>query len=229
MSHAVQAGVPLVRVHVDESRTDTANRHAPAAATSDVVHLTGRVPDALARFVRADDVLVIGTGKTGFIRGRVFGTVSLQITAEVECTVAVVPQADLRFRTGIVAGVKDDDLMPAIVRAAWGEARSRNEPMQVIHSSSAALVPVPIETRGPVLDRAAVLAGVGVDVRTRATSRRPAEALLDGSRNAMLLVIGAGHRRGVGPALGSVTHDVLVNINAPVLIVQPSPLNRAEP
>lgn len=225
-SHASQAGVPLVRVHVDGSNPDAVHRPTPDSPMTDVVHIAGRIPEALARFVRDDDILVIGTGKTGFIRSRVFGTVSLQIADAVGCTVAVVPQVDLRFRTGIVAGVKNDDLLPAIVHAAVAEARSCHQPVQVVHSSFAALVPAPLETRGPALDQATALASTGgsdANVRTRATARPPAEALLDASRNASLLVIGPGHRRGTGHAIGSVTHDVLMNINAPVLIVRRSP------
>lgn len=230
-SHASLAGVPLVRVHVGGANTDGATLRAAGHAASDLVHVIGPVPEALARFVRDEDILVIGTGKTGFIRGRVFGTLSLQISAGVRCTVAVVPQVDLRFRTGVVAGVEDDDLLPLIVHAAADEARIRNESLMLVHSSFAGLVPDPIETRGPVLDYAvSVAAGSepGVKARTRETARPPAEALLDASRNASLLVVGAGRPRGAGHALGSVTHDVLVNINAPVLIVRPSPVNRAD-
>lgn len=214
-SHASLAGVPLVRVHVGGAHADD--------ATDDVVHLTGPVPEALARFVTDDDILVIGTGKTGFIRSRIFGTLSLQITAEVGCTVAVVPQVDLRFRKGVVAGMKDDDLMPSIAHAAADEARARKEPLLLVHSSYAGYVPGPIGTRGPVLDEAATavtMSAPGVAARTRATARPAAEALLDASRNASLLVVGAGHPRGAGHALGAVTHDVLVNINAPVLVVR---------
>ncbi|MFS6528178.1 universal stress protein [Microbacterium aurugineum] len=230
-SHASFADVPLVRVHVVTPDVVAARRHPDEAAAHDPVHVTGRVPDALARFVGADDILVIGTGKTGFIRSRVFGTLSLQIVAEVACTVAVIPDVDLRFRSGVVAGVKDDELVPAIVRASGDEARARREPLHLIQSSSVGLVPAPVETQGTALDRAALAArenGV-VRVRTHATARSPAEALLDASRNAALLVIGAGHPRGAGHAIGSVTHDVLVNINAPVLIVRASRMGHAEP
>lgn len=232
VSHASLSRVPLVRVHVGRADVVAARRqHADRTAAQDSVLLTGRVPDALARFVGADDILVIGTGKTGFIRSRVFGTLSLQIAAAVTCTVAVVPEVDLRFRSGVVAGVKDDDLVPAIVLAAADEACARREPLQLIQSSFAGLVPVPVATRGSVLDRAASAARAnGVTrVRTHGTARPPAEALLDASRNASLLVIGAGHPRGAGHAFGSVTHDVLVNINAPVLIVRTPLRNHAEP
>lgn len=230
-SHAALAGVPLVRVHVSPTTAAEPAAHTHEDSEIHRVLAPGPVPEVLARFVHADDVLVIGTGKTGFIRSRVFGTLSLQIATEVQCAVAVIPQTDLRFRTGIVAGVKDDDLLPAIVRAAAAEGRTRGEPLQLIHSSYDGPVPAPVEIRGPVLERAASQAMShlsGSKVRTRITGRSPAEALLDASRNASLLVVGAGHPRGAGHALGSVTHDVLVNINAPVLVVRPSLTDRGE-
>lgn len=230
-SHASLAGVPLVRVHVGRVSADGAFGRTDEDAISDAVRVTGPVPEALARFLKDDDLLVIGTGKTGFIRSRVFGTLSLQITAEVRCAVAVVPQIDLRFRTGVVAGMKDDDLLPLIVQASADEARVRNESLLLVHSSHTGLVPDPIEMRGHALDAAAAVATMsepGIKVRTRTSARPPAEALLDASRNASLLVVGAGHPRGSGHALGSVTHDLLVNINAPVLVVRPSPAHPTE-
>ena len=230
--HASQAGVSLVRVHVGPVDVADASRRVSDPASRELVHLAGAVPEALARFLNTDDTLVIGTGKTGFIRSRVFGSLSLQNAAEVDCTVAVVPQVDLRFRRGVVGGVKDDDLLVPIVRACTDEARALNQPMQLIHSSFTGLVPADVETRERVLDRAAVVASAGVDranIRTRTTGRPPAEALLDASRNASLLVVGSGQRRGAGHALGSVTHDVLLNINAPVLIVRRLWTDRAEP
>lgn len=222
-AHAASSGVPLVRVRVASSDDEG---HARREEESGVDRLLppGPVAEALARFLRVDDLLVIGTGKTGFIRSRVFGSLSLQIVAEAPCAVAVVPQTDVRFRTGVVAGVKDDDLLPVIVRAAAEEAHERREALQLIHSSFEGVVPAPVETSGPVLVRAASLVATrdpDTKVRTRITGRSPAEALLDASRNASLLVVGTGHPRGSGHAIGPVTHDVLVNINAPVLVVRP--------
>lgn len=222
-SHARLDGAPLVRVHVGGAGPADAADHATSPGATELVRIVGRVPEALARFVSDDDVLVIGTGKTGFIRSRVFGTLSLQIAAEAPCTVAVIPAVDLRFRTGIVAGVKPDDLMPHIIGAAAHEAGARHEQILLIHSSFSAVVPALIETHASAAAQATAIESMvepETTVRIRLTERPPAEALLDASRNAALLVIGAGHPRGVGHALGSVTHDVLVNIDAPVLVVR---------
>ncbi|GAA1243522.1 nucleotide-binding universal stress UspA family protein [Microbacterium phyllosphaerae] len=231
-SHARRDGIPLVRVHVGGGVTEQTPAHKVGTQEMDIVHIGGRVPEALARFVTADDVLVIGTGKTGFIHSRVFGSVSLQIAAEARCSVAVIPMIDLRFRRGIVAGVKDDDLMTAIIRAAAGEASARQEPIELIHSFFSGVIPAMVETRATIAARVAALESLvdaGTRVRTRYTQRPPAEALLDASRNAALLVVGAGHPSGAGHALGAVTHDVLVNIDAPVLVVRRTAADRTSP
>lgn len=240
-SHAALSGAAVVRVHVGapESRRESRRDREDAAsadptsadAASALVLPDGPIPATLADFLQPDDVLVIGTGKTGFIRSRVFGTLALQIAAQARCSVAVVPQVDLRFRSGVVAGIKDDDLLPAVVRAAVDEAHARAERVQLIHSSFAGLVPAPVPVGVAVLERATTLALArwsDAAVRARASARSPAEALLDASRNASLLVIGAGHPSGPGRALGSVVHDVLVNINAPVLLVRPASLEGTE-
>lgn len=224
-SHASAAGVPLVRVHVSSKRDAVAARSGPPTST-DVVLPPGPVPQALARFVEDDDVLVIGTGKTGFIHGRVFGTMGFRIASAVRCTVAVIPQLDLRFRSGIIAGVKDDDLLERIVRAASAEAVQSGEPLQILHSSFAGIVPAPVETAGSAIERADSLVSrlaPRAMPGTRETARPPAEALLDASRNAALIVTGTGHPHGGERSVGPVVQDILVNINAPVLIVPARP------
>ncbi|KQY76239.1 hypothetical protein ASD13_08535 [Microbacterium sp. Root1433D1] len=220
-SHAAAAGVPVIRVHVSTG-DDADFAHPEPHRTTDVVLPRGPVPEQLARFLQDDDALVISTGKTGFIHSRVFGTMSLRIAAVARCAVVVVPHLDLRFRSGVVAGVKADDLLDPVVRAASDEAARRGEPLQVVHSSFSGIVPAPVETSASALEQAAALVQrlhPRATLRTRETVRPPAEALLDASRNAALVVIGAGHAHRSEHSLGPVVQDVLVNINAPVLIV----------
>ncbi|MEV4666205.1 hypothetical protein [Microbacterium sp. LWO12-1.2] len=216
-SHAAMAGVPVVQVSV----ADGPSSHAPARSPGAQVAVLAPAPisQALAQFLHHDDVLVIGTGKRGFIHSRVYGARGIQIAAAVPCSIAVVPEIDLRFRRGVVAGVTSDAALAAVVDAAGAEAASRADTLQLVHSSFAGFVPGPVETAGPVLDRALAIARAhrpGLSVRSHLSTRRPAEALLDASRTAALLVIGAGTEH----HLGAVAHDVLVNINAPVLLVR---------
>jgi hypothetical protein len=165
-------------------------------------------------------VLVIGTGKSGFIHGRVYGARGLQIVVSVPCDVAVVPQVDLHFRSGVVAGLDRHETAALIARAAAAEAAARAEPLLLLHAS----FEDPGARRGSdtVIDIgiAAVLATwPNVLVRARRTQRPAAEALLDASRTAALMVLGPGSMN-AGSPVGTVLHDVLVNINVPVLVAR---------
>ncbi|MFJ2552637.1 universal stress protein [Microbacterium sp. NPDC087591] len=220
-SRGAEAGVPVVHVHVTAGDDAARDRLNPATRI-DAVLPPGSVAEELARFVDDDDVLVISTGKTGFIHSRVFGTTGLRIAAAVRCPVAVIPQVDLRFRSGIIAGVKNDDLLESVIRVASEEASRTGEPLHLVHSSFSGFVPAPADTRPTAMEQARALMerlAPETTPRTRQSARPPAEALLDASRNAALLVVGAGRGHRSGHGLGSVVQDILLNINAPVIIV----------
>ena len=218
--HAEDNGWPVVAVHV------TPDRHRERSDSTPVPHegsvlLHGSIPAALAGFVRDEDVLVIGTDKTGFVHTRVFGSRGLQIVAATPSSVAVIPAVDLRFRSGVVAGIDRPHTAALIARTAAAEATARSETLQLIHSTFAGIIPAEIDANESVLDSAADAARQSwpeLTVRTRTTPRPSAEALLDASRTAALLVLGPG--KGDREALGTVLHDVLTNINCPVLIVR---------
>lgn len=196
----------------------------PDASVS-VVLLEGGVPWAIAAFVRADDLLVIGTGKTGFLHGRVLGSRSVQIAIAAACTVAVIPEVDLRFRRGVVVGIDRRETAASVVKLGAMEASARHEELFLVQS-----LPTP-ETRLSAAERAALALTFAVEhvhavcpelvVRSRVTARSPAEALLDSARDKALLVLGPGSLDPFRSPIGSVLHDVLLNVNAPVLIARP--------
>ena len=184
--------------------------------------LTGSVPRALASFVGSDDMLVIGTGKTGFLHGRVLGSRSVQIAAIAPCTVAVIPDLDLRFRRGVVAGVDRHDTAGAIARAAGAEAKRRTEELLLVQAEPS-IGTRPTASLSSELAIAEALARAreafpDVVIRSRVAGRPPAEALLDGARDKALLVLGPGSLDPARSPIGSVLHDVLLNANSPVLI-----------
>jgi len=184
--------------------------------------LTGSVPRALASFVDPDDMLVIGTGKTGFLHGRVLGSRSVQIAATASCTVAVIPDLDLRFRRGVVAGVDRHDTAGAIARAAGAEAKRRTEELLLVQAEPT-IGTRPTASLSSELAIAEALARAreafpDVVIRSRVAGRPPAEALLDGARDKALLVLGPGSLDPSRSPIGSVLHDVLLNANSPVLI-----------
>jgi nucleotide-binding universal stress UspA family protein len=88
--------------------------------------------------------------------------------------------------------------------AEAGEQRARNA-LETLASESVAL---------------ARTVGKRLLVRTRTLRRPAAEALVDAGMSAELLVIGSSRRHGAQmDALGPVSHDVLLNIAGPTLIV----------
>ena len=181
--------------------------------------IEGGAPWALTQFVALGDVLVVGTHKTGYLHGRVLGSRSVQVAAAAPCTVVVVPEIDLSFRRGIVAGIDRDDTAAAIAHFAAEEAASTEQELILVHSSpgtsASASTPEPLAT---ALEAARALAP-GLHVRARTSIRPPAAALLDTSRMAKLLVLGPGSLDPTRSPIGSVVHDVLMNINAPVMVV----------
>src|SRR6185437_2511469 len=70
-----------------------------------------------------------------FLHGRVLGSRGVQIAAAVSCTVAVIPEVDLRFRRGVVAGVDRTGTAATIARTAAGEADARGEELLLVQAS----------------------------------------------------------------------------------------------
>lgn len=223
--HAERAGAPLVLVHVESEEREPDPYRAQVTPRpefgADVVRLAPPVPSALARFVRDDDLLVIGTGKAGFIHGRVYGALGIQIASAVRSGIAVIPEVDLRFRSGVVAGIDRDETASAVSAAAATEAAARNEPLHLVQSVRSADWRLP-SAPDHAIERAESTVRKGwpeLVVRVRVTARPAPEALLDVARDAALLVLGPGGPVGTS-SLGHVLHDILVNANAPVLIVR---------
>ncbi|MHC5796411.1 universal stress protein [Lacisediminihabitans sp. FW035] len=182
---------------------------------------------------REVDLVVIGTHKTGFLHGRAFGSRSLQLAATAWCPVAVIPEGSTTERHGIVAGVDDSDAARAAIRFAAMEAHRVHEELVLLrawtsgpHGSGADAeageqrARDALETLGS--DSVALARSVSdtLLVRTRTLRRPAAEALVDAGMSAELLVIGSSRRHGAQmSALGPVSHDVLLNIAGPTLVV----------
>ena len=182
---------------------------------------------------REVDLVVIGTHKTGFLHGRAFGSRSLQLAATAWCPVAVIPEVSTIGRRGIVAGIDDSEAGRAAVRFAAIEAHRAQEELLLLRAwgSSAVGTGSDAEATDKRARHAhealgsqsvALARSVGDDllVRTRTLRRPAAEALVDASMSAELLVIGSSRRHGAQmSALGPVSHDVLLNIAGPTLVV----------
>ena len=182
---------------------------------------------------RGVDVVVIGTHKTGFLHGRAFGSRSLQLAATAWCPVAVIPEGSRSERHGIVAGIDDSGAGRAAVSFAATEARRVNEELVLLRAWSSGGYDAEADVEAMeqrARDALEVLctqsvalarrAGERLLVRTRTLRRPAAEALVDAGMSAELLVIGSSRRHGAEmSALGPVSHDVLLNIAGPTIVV----------
>ncbi|WP_207455806.1 universal stress protein [Herbiconiux sp. SYSU D00978] len=247
LARAEAEHAPVVLVHVVEHRTDRHVERGEAllAGALDAARaghpslvlgtslLLGSVTRSLAGLGGPDDVLVMGTNKTGWLRGRVVGARSVLVASLSRASVAVIPELDLKRRDAVVVGVKHSDAAAPALALAAREARHLGTGLLALHA--APLEPGGPETpgsegRGDVLAEALALAALdpGLVVETQVVHRAPVDALLGAARQASLLVLGtsrdASHLDSVA---GPVAHDVLMNINAPVLIARSSAREKA--
>lgn len=176
----------------------------------------------LARDARPDDLLVVGTHKTGFLRGRVLGTRSVVVASAAKCDVVVVPEDNLAHRRGVVVGVARSDKARAAIIAGALEAQRLGQELSMIHTAAEAGEQT--GTARAVLAAAAELGRTiapDVIIHRRVSHRGTTDALLDASRTAVLLVLGDSRtdsdRAGF---IGSVTHEVLLNLNSPVMVAR---------
>ncbi|WP_170061936.1 universal stress protein [Compostimonas suwonensis] len=193
----------------------------------------GRPLPALVEASLDASLVVVGTHKTGFVQGRVFGSRFLQLPALAHSDVAFVPDSSSLEREGIVVGVDDSSYGRAALAFAASEAeRSRAEltlvrawkgvaPAHEFAPASGAEGALARAER--LLDAAAErLRGShpGLTIRRRILQRATAEALVEASGRCALLVVGASGEGAQLGALGPVVHDTLFNLVAPTIVVR---------
>lgn len=211
---------------------------APTVKTTTVVR-RGVPVDELVRASADADLLVIGTNKTGVLVGAVHGTLPLRLAAHARCTVAVVPAGWRAGGDRVVVGVEDDAALDAPLATAAAEAEALGLPLTLVHAWSipatlgvdfGAAVPFDalIEAHEDILARALERVTSGHPALTATTmlmQGAAAPALVDVAASATMLIVGT-HGRGAvaGLILGSVSHDVLLNMPCPVLVVPRGPI-----
>lgn len=192
--------------------SDTADRLAPAGrVTTRLVH--GSPIQELANAAEPGDLLVVGSHKTGYVRGRALGSLGVRLATLARSSVLVMPQAPFTTAArGVILGVGPRP-SPAALEVAADEAEAAAEPLMLLSAA-------PEQDRVRATEALALAASTiaarrpGLTVTRKISGRRPADALLDASRGARLLVLGAP-----GDS-GGVTHDVLLNAVSPVYIAR---------
>ncbi|TFD82805.1 universal stress protein [Cryobacterium fucosi] len=202
--------------------------------------------DELVRASASADLLVIGTNKTGFLAGAVYGTLPLRLAAHSHCPVVVVPATWNPTAGTVVVGLEDDATAEVALSFAAAEATRLGRVLDIIHAWS---IPATVAVEyGAVIPfdelrdaHAAILAEAagrvrtahpGLEVREVLEQGPAAMVLVDASGEAELVVVGTHGRGAVGSLfLGSVSHDVLLNLTCPVAVIpRPERLpDRVEP
>lgn len=172
------------------------------------------------------DVLVIGTHKTGFLHGRVLGSRGLVVASLVRSRLVVVPPVRLEGRRGVVAGIVAGQEWAETVRVAAVHASRFGGELRLVHARAGHEVREPADGAGDsgrvvlaAAEHAAVSDFPGLQVDTRLSRRDAVTAFLDAGRTAVALVIPLPQAEWAGRFTGSIAHDVLLNINAPVILV----------
>ncbi|MFJ4989811.1 universal stress protein [Streptomyces sp. NPDC088732] len=195
----------------------------------------------LARLSRTASLSVVGTRGLGGFAGLLLGSVGLRVAAHAAGPLMVVGREDAAARRGlrhdkVLLGLKDDSDAGA-ARFAFEEAERRGARLKVLHTWTRQLMRI---GQWPVPPRQDVRAQVrqheelarfatakqaehfpDVAVRVHTVPGPAAAALVEASRAADVVVVGARRREGdpLGMRMGPVTHAVLHHAYCPVVLI----------
>lgn len=225
---AAATQLPLTLVHVDpddaasdDETSDGATLLATAVGIAQAIEpditwttelLVGDVAAVLAAASERFDLMVVGTHKTGFLRGRALGSRAIQLAANVHCPLAVVPAGTGRRRRSVVLDAATASSSASAAEFSCREAERTGTDLTILHRQTS--------TENRSVDQAVCEAREGyptLSIHVRSVLRATAESLLDASVTAQLLVVSASDGGVVG--LGAIAHDVLLNITGPTVII----------
>ncbi|SKA99643.1 Nucleotide-binding universal stress protein, UspA family [Agreia bicolorata] len=206
--------------------------------------ITGDVVPSLVSHTDPDTLLVIG--ETGLAaRAHSSWSIGVRVPARAAGPVAVIPSGVTPDRRGVVVGVDDTDECIRLAQTAAAEALATGQALHVIHAWRAPsmwLDSFPLDDefiediaqahRHLVDDILAALRREhpSLDITGQAVHGNAAQSLLQCDPLPALVVVGT---RSKSPferlLLGSVSRDVLLNLDAPAIIVPPVPAIHASP
>ncbi|MFF8196184.1 universal stress protein [Streptomyces bobili] len=201
--------------------------------------VTGEPLTVLEAQSRSAELVVVGSRGMGGFVGLLAGSTAVHLAAHGRCPLLVVreqPAAD----GPIVLGVDGSAAGESAVDFAFAEAALRNAPLLALHAWTTwnAPLPPPQDASAPYANPPGALAGEeerllyealaghrekypDVVVEHRTVHGRTREALIEASRSAQLVVVGARGRGGfAGLLLGSVSQAVLHHAHCPVAVVR---------
>ena len=216
---------------LDDTETRLIKAHPGLMVERDA--LVGDPARELEAVSRESALLVVGSRGRGGFAGLLLGSVSFHLAAHAHCPLTVVPQshAAAAHQGPTVAGVDEHDCTQ-VLRYALDHAECAGGELRVVH----AWAPYPLHDSTYISDTditarhaqeriAAWLKAAHAEqyrVRAEIAVLRgdPAKLLVEQSRDADLIVVGA--HRGRLPRtgrVGAVVHDVLVAARCPVAVV----------
>jgi nucleotide-binding universal stress UspA family protein len=234
------AGIRSVAERVVAKAAERARAVEPDVDVSHVV-VTGEPLTVLEAQSRAAELVVVGSRGLNAFAGLLIGSTAVRLAAHGQCPVLVVreqgqPQAD----GPVVIGVDGSEAGERAVEFAFAEAEFRGVGLVALHTWTTwnAPLPAPANPAEPYANLPGALAeeerrllhealagqqerypGVKVEYRVVRGSTR--ETLIEASRFAGLVVVGARGRGGFkGLLLGSVSQALLHHAHSPVAVVR---------
>lgn len=233
----VQERIRQIAEHQTAEAVARARRLLPDQAVTGSAE-EGNALDVLVNHSRGAALLVVGSRGLGGFQRALLGSVSTRLAGHSACPVMIVRGGPGRAGP-VVLGADGSAAGEAAVDFAFAEAARREVPLTAIHCWR------PADTRVPQRDAlkpypnnpevlaeneerllAEVLAGrverhPSVRVERRVVHGRARPTLIEASRDAGLLVLGArGHGGFAGLRLGSVSHAVQAHAHCPVAVVR---------
>lgn len=205
-----------------------------AAASVEVV--TGPPVPVLLDHAGDAALLVLGSHGHGRVAEAMIGSVSQHVARHAPCPVVVVRPASPSASRRIVVGIDGSEASAAALEFACQRAEVTGERVVALHGWRIHGLPVDrrgylpagvtVDSTAQELMLAECVAGVqpahpDVDLVQEAVPVAPAQALVDASATASLVVVGSrGHGAFAGLLLGSVSHEVLHRADCPVAVVR---------
>lgn len=233
-----EGGVRNMVEHLVAEAVERARKAAPEVEVSHVV-VTGEPLTVLEAQSRAAELVVVGSRGMGGFVGLLVGSTAVHLVAHGRCPVLVVreePDPD----GPIVLGVDGSPAGERAVDFAFAEAALRGTGLTAVHAWTTwnAPLPPPQDASMPYANPPGTLAAEEerllaealaghrerypeVAVEHRVVHGRTRETLIEASRSAQLMVVGARGRDGfAGLLLGSVSQALLHHAHCPVAVVR---------
>ncbi|MGY6026581.1 universal stress protein [Streptomyces spinosirectus] len=233
-----EGGIHHMVEHLVAEAVERARKAAPEIDVSHVV-VTGEPLTVLEAQSRAAELVVVGSRGMGGFVGLLVGSTAVHLVSHGRCPVLVVREQS-SAEGPIVLGVDGSPAGELAVDFAFAEAAFRQADLVALHvwSTWNAPLPPPQDSSQPYANPPGALAAEEkrllseaiaghrerypeVSVEHQVVHGRTRETLIEASRTAQLVVVGARGRDGfAGLLLGSVSQALLHHAHCPVAVVR---------